>query len=134
MRYKLAALLLILSGTAALATQKNITVKFKPGESSASFHGSVRSSEAKQRGEQHDMYTLGASKGQIMSIDVSATGPVSVYVWKDDFNRGHICDSTADSKINLRVQLPSNGNYKVNVDRGGEGRADIDYDVKFSIR
>jgi hypothetical protein len=133
MKKTVAFLLVALMGTAAMATQKDITVKFKRGESSASYHGSVRQSEAKQRGEQHDIYTLGASKGQVMSIDVTATGPVRIYIWKDDFNQGFICDSQADKTIHMRLQLPSNGNYKVNVDRG-TSEAEIDYDIKFSIR
>ena len=132
MKKSIAIALVVLLGTAALATQKEIAVKFKRGESSASYHGSVRSSEAKQRGEQHDTYTLGASKGQTMSVDLSATGPVRVYIWKDAFNHGFICDSSSDKSIHLRLHLPSNGDYKVNVERG-TAESEIDYDVKFTI-
>lgn len=124
--------LVALLGTAALATQKDVRVKFKSGESSASYHGSVRSSEAKQRGEQHDTYTLGASKGQILMVDVSATGPVMVYIWKGGFNAGFLCDASSDRKVRLRLQLPSSGDYGVNIDRG-TAESEFDYDVKFTI-
>ena len=133
MRLRLGMVLVLLSGAVALATQKEVSVHFARGATSASYHGSVRSSESKHVGEQHDMYTLGASAGQMMTVEVTATGPVRVSVWKDDYNRGYICDSMGDRKVNLRVMLPTKGDYKVNVDRGMED-AEIDYDVKFSIR
>lgn len=116
------------------ATQKTITVQFKAGASSASYKGSVRQ-QPRMRGELHDSYKLSASKGQLMNIDVTATGPVSLYVWRESmgFNQGYLLSSSSDRKLSTRFILPANDTYRVSVDKGPNGSG-IDYDVKFSIR
>ena len=133
---KLVVLFMVLAlSVAALATRKQIVVKFKPGTSSASYKGSIKLSDAKGPGELHDSYTLGASKGQIMTVDATATGPVSVYVWQKSkgFNQGYLLNSKGDRKVHVRFRLPANDDYVVNIERAGT-ETDIDYDVKFSIR
>lgn len=123
--------------SAALATQETTTVKFQPGTDSATLSGSITDAGVKQRGEQHDRYILGARAGQVMAVDVSSDGPVRVYVWKDDFNQGFLCDTRGESGAYVRFKLPSTGNYQVDIDRVVEGtpdhRPDLNYKVKFTI-
>lgn len=128
-------MMLILLTSLAFATQEEITVEFKPGASSAAFKGSVRASEAKSRGELHDSYSLRAGKGQIMTVDATADGPVSVYVWRKSlgFNQGYMLNSSGDGKLHLRFALPANDTYMVNVEKTPDGDG-IDYTIKFSIR
>ena len=127
--------MLSLLSAGAVATQKEIVVKFTPGTSSASYRGSVRASEAKERGEQHDSYQLRAAKGQIMTIDASATGPVSIYVWRSSlgFNQGFMLNADGDPKLHVRFMLPADDDYNVSLDRAVPG-TDIDYDVTFGIQ
>ena len=128
-------LLLVLLTSAALATQEEITVQFKPGTSGASYSGSVKASEAKSRGELHDSYTLGAAKGQVMTVDASATAPISIYVWRKSkgFNQGYMLNSKGENKLHVRFVLPANDDYVVNVEQGDLNQG-IDYNIKFGIR
>lgn len=116
------------------ATQKDITVQFNPGTVSASYRGSVRSEEG-VRGELHDTYKLAASQSQIMKIDVSATGPVGIYVWRESmgYNQGYLLNTSGDRILSTRFILPANDTYNVTVDKGYEGPG-IDYDVTFTIK
>ena len=128
---------LLLVGVLSLgtyATQKDITVQFKPGATSASYHGSV-SSAARVRGELHDTYKLGASKGQFMKVEVTATGPVGLYIWRGSmgYNQGYLMNTGSNKHLTTRFRLPSNDTYHVSVDKGHDG-PNIDYDIKFTIR
>lgn len=126
--------LLAVLSLSAYATQKDITVEFKPGTVSASYKGSVKP-DPQVRGELHDTYKLRAKKGQMMKIEVSATGPVGLYIWRGSmgYNQGYLMNTGGDRKLTTRFILPADDTYHVSVDKGFEGPG-IDYDVKFSIR
>lgn len=127
--------LFALTCVGVLATQKTTTVKFKAGTSSASYSGSIKDADVRERGNQSDSYVLGASKGQIMKIEASANLPLYIYVWNksEGYNQGFVLDSSG-ADISTRFQLPASADYQVDIDRGHKVSQDVNYQVKFSIR
>ena len=99
------------------------TVKFAKGRSSASYSGAVI------RGDR-DSYTLGAKRGQQMSVSISSVEDNAVFQIKGPSGYLRGAEPGSD-RTSWSGQLPANGTYRVIV---GGTRGNATYTITISIR
>ena len=98
---------------------KTTVVRFRKGGTSATYENSV------VRGDR-DTYILGASAGQLMSVEISALENNAVFDIKAPNGR-----TLASEVRDWSGQLPVNGKYRITV---GGTRGNATYKVRFAVR
>lgn len=118
---------LVLTGS---ANEVNKRIRFAKGASSATVTGNWHP-DSQARGETFDRYVLGASKGQRVSVTLTATAPGSLYCWQTDYNNGDLA-SGSGKDASCSFKLPANGDFYVDVGPTGDASA-FDYKLTVSI-
>ncbi len=100
---------------------KSVAVRFEKGKTSRGYDETVSS------GGNH-VYTLGASKGQLMNVRISSDNDAAVFNVLDPVGN-KLNDSDSGSMV-FTKNLPANGNYKIIV-TGSKGNSK--YKINFSV-
>lgn len=117
---------LLLLITVAAVAQKGTSIltriRFARGRTTAVERGSVR------RGISHD-YLLKAGRGQTMSVHLAARGGVCFSLFSPGF-----AEQLADCSKDWSGELPSSGDYRINVLPDTSTERSIPYTLEITVR
>lgn len=115
----------MLSATGTASAQKGTSVvrrvQFSRGRTTAILRGTVR------RGVSHD-YLLGARRGQTMTVHLTSNGATSLTILSPDG------EALADFVSDWSGELPSGGDYRINVLPPTETNRPAQYTLEVTIR
>jgi hypothetical protein len=127
----LSLLLLLTAAAPILATDVEKRVRFDRGASGTVINGNLDFAKHKFRGEMRDRYILGAGKGQTLTVNAEASGPVRISVWHKDYNQGQL-GSGEGTSVRQSIKLPANEDYFLDVELVGQKAAN--YKLTIEIR